>query len=336
MKHFAIVSVLILVMTAVVYFLLANTGILPIAASLQAQTVDRMFHLEFFFMAFFFSVITVIMGYSIIVFRNRKGKEEDGAFIKSNSRLEVFWTVIPLMIVLGLSYLGSFALADTRRPDPQAMIVKVTAGQWFWTYDYPDLGIQSNKLYLPVNKQVLFKMTSKDVIHSFWVPEWRIKQALLPGDNLVKELRMTPDKIGQFTVMCAEMCGGSHAYMTSQVFVVNQADFDRWATEQGKAANADPVTLGQQTATTNGCIGCHSVDGKQGVGPTWKGLYGEDAKLQDGTVVKVDDAYLKTAILEPNAQIAAGFPPNLMPSTYQSSLSDKQVEAIIAYIKSLK
>jgi cytochrome c oxidase subunit II len=336
MKHFTIVSVLVIVMTAVVYLLLTTTGILPIAASLQAQPIDRMFNLEFFFMAFFFSLITVIMVYSIFVFRNRKGDSENGAFIKSNSKLEIFWTVIPLGIVLSLSYLGSIALADTRRPDPQAMIVKVTAGQWFWTYDYPDYGIQTNKLYLPVNKQVLFRMTSKDVIHSFWVPQWRIKQAVLPGDNLVKELRMTPDKEGKFTVMCAEMCGGSHAYMTSDVLVVSQADFTKWVDDQTKAANADPVTLGKQVATTNGCIGCHSIDGKKGVGPTWKSLAGSPVKLADGSTVTADDAYIKSAILDPNAQIVDSFPPNLMPSTYKSSLTDPQVNALIAYIKSLK
>jgi cytochrome c oxidase subunit 2 len=338
MKHFTIAGFLVVVSTLFVNYLLNTIRILPLQASAQAQPIDRLFNLQFMLIAFFFSLIVVFLGYSLVVFRQRsKEGEEEGAYIKGSTGLEVVWTIIPIGIVIYLSYLGSLALAETRRVDPQAIEVKVVAGQWFWRFEYPQYGIVSNALYLPVNRQAHLRLTSLDVIHSFWVPEFRVKQDALPGENLERELRVTPTMIGEFKVRCAELCGTSHAYMESPVVVVSQADFEAWVSEQLAAIGTDPATRGAKWAQTNGCLSCHSVDGSPGVGPTWKGLFGRtDHELADGSVVTVDEAYLRTAIINPNAQVVKGYPANVMPSNYSSLLSEQQINDIIEYIKTLR
>jgi len=335
-KHFVIAGVLVAVSTAVLYLLMTNIGLLPTEASAQAVTIDRLFNAHFFMIALLFSLIVVFLVYSIVVFRSRPGEKQEGAYFKGNNRLEVIWTVVPLGAVIAFSFIGARNLAETRTVDPQALNVKVTAFQWAWSFEYPDYGVTSRELYLPVNRQVLLSMTSRDVIHSFWVPEFRVKQDVLPGENLVKQLRITPIKEGKYQVMCAELCGGSHAYMTAPVNVVSKADFDQWISEQVNATTADPAERGKKWVENNGCTSCHSLDGSKLVGPSWKGLYGEQVELADGTTVTADDAYIHKSILEPNAQITKGFPPNVMPSTYSSLLTDAQINDIIAFIKTVK
>jgi cytochrome c oxidase subunit 2 len=243
---------------------------------------------------------------------------------------------LPLVLVIYLSFVGAQALGEVRREDPQAMQVKVIGFQWSWLFEYPEYGIQSNTLYLPVDKQAQLLLTSRDVIHSFWVPEFRVKQDALPGENLVKELRVTPNLEGDYVVMCAELCGGAHAYMNSPVKVVSQAAFDEWVASQTSAAEADPAARGDRLVRTQGCIGCHSLDGSALPGPTWKGVYGTEVQLTDGTTVTVDDAYLYSSIVDPNAQLHQGYPPGLMPSTYQNTLTEQQITDMIEFIKTVR
>jgi cytochrome c oxidase subunit 2 len=168
------------------------------------------------------------------------------------------------------------------------------------------------------------------------VPEWRVKQDVLPGENLVKELRVTPTQLGNFQVLCAELCGGAHAYMNSPVVVMTQEDFNSWVSKEVSSSMADPVARGEKWAVNNGCMGCHSLDGKDGVGPTWKGLFGSEVEWVDGKKYKVDENYLKSAILRPQLQMRKGYNPNLMPQTYGSLLTSEQIDDLIAYIISLK
>ena len=336
MKHFVIAGLLVIVLTFLVYFGLTNAGLLPVEASAQAATIDKLFDLHYMVIAFLFSLIMVFIVYSLIVFRKKDGDDSEGQYFKSNNSLEIIWTIIPLGIVIYFAYLGSVSLAETRRVDTSAMEINVTGGQWFWRFDYPDYGISSDRMVVPVDHQVLLKMKSLDVIHSFWVPEFRVKQDLLPGDNFERELRVTPSLIGEYKVRCAEMCGTNHAYMEAPVSVVSQADFETWVQEQMTALGSDPVARGQVLAKNNGCLSCHTVDGSPSVGPSWKGLFGEAVTLADGSNVTIDDSYLYDAIMNPNLQIAAGFPPGVMPQNYQASLSDQQVNEIVEYIKSLK
>lgn len=336
MKHFIIVAVLVAISTVLVNLLLQSIGLLPVEASTQAAIIDRLFDTHFLVISFLFSLIVVFLVYSLIVFRRRKGGDQEGKFFKGSTRLEVLWTILPLGTVIYFSYLGSLSLAETRKVDPQALEVKVIGRQWSWTFEYPEFGIVSDTLQLPVNRQVLLKMTSEDVIHSFWVPEFRVKQDLLPGENLVKELRITPTIIGSYKVRCAELCGTLHAYMESPVVVVSDADFQAWVDEEVKLLNADPATRGERVSKQNGCLACHSVDGTRLVGPSWLGLYESQRELADGTTVVADDAYLLNSIIKPNVQVVAGYPPGVMPQSYVDSLSETQLSDIIAFIKTLK
>lgn len=336
MKHFMIAGLLVIFLTFLVYFGLANAGLLPVEASAQAATIDKLFNLHYMVIAFLFSLIMVFIVYSLIVFRKKEGDDSDGQYFKNNNSLEIIWTILPLGVVIYFAYLGSVSLAETRRVDTSAMEIKVTGGQWFWRFDYPEYGITSDKMVVPVDHQVLLKMKSLDVIHSFWVPEFRVKQDLLPGDNFERELRVTPSLIGEYKVRCAEMCGTNHAYMEAPVSVVSQADFETWVQDQMAVLGSDPSARGEIWAKNNGCLSCHSVDGSPSVGPTWKGLFGATVTLADGTNVTIDDAYLHNAIVNPNLQVAAGFSPGVMPQNYQASISDQQVNEIVEYIKSLK
>jgi cytochrome c oxidase subunit 2 len=169
------------------------------------------------------------------------------------------------------------------------------------------------------------------------VPEFRVKQDALPGEDLVRELRVTPTLIGEYKVRCAELCGGSHAYMESPVIVMEQADFDNWVEERAAASLPDnPAERGALWATRYGCVACHTIDGTSVVGPTWQGLFGHEVTLEDGTTVVANADYLRDSILNPNDQIVEGFQPNLMPPIYAEQLTDEQIEDLIAYIESLE
>ncbi|HEX9027956.1 MAG TPA: cytochrome c oxidase subunit II [Anaerolineales bacterium] len=335
MKHFVIAGLLVVVVTALLIFGLGHVRLLPVQASAQAVPIDNLFSLEFKIIAFLFSLIVVFMIYSIVVFRRKRGDLTDAAHIEGNRRLEVLWTIAPLFLVLYLAYLGSQSLAETMRAAPHPLEVKVVAAQWSWRFEYPDTGIISDKLVLPVNKQTLLHLTSLDVIHDFWVPEFRVKQDILPGgDQFIRDLRITPTLVGNYKVRCAQMCGLRHAYMEGPVQVVSQADFDAWVASQ-TATSADPVARGQKAAQQFGCVACHSIDGSKLVGPTWKGLAGSTVTLSDGSTVTADDAYLIESIRQPGAKIVQGFA-DIMPHTIAANMTDAQVQDIIAFIKSLK
>ena len=162
----------------------------------------------------------------------------------------------------------------------------MTAHQWDWSFDYPE-GFTSNELHLPINQQVVLKMQSLDVIHSFWVPEFRLKQDVVPGR--ITDYRITPILLGNYKVRCAELCGASHAYMERPVIVTSQADYDAWVKQQAAAAAAliakGGPEAGKAFVAQNGCGACHSMDGSKLTGPTWRGLFGSQVKLSDGTTV---------------------------------------------------
>jgi cytochrome c oxidase subunit 2 len=216
--------------------------------------------------------------------------------------------------------------------DPSALEVDVTAGQWFWKFEYPEYGISSDKLYLPVDRQVFLNMTSLDVIHSFWVPEFRVKQDLVPGQKT--ELRITPDLAGAYKVRCAELCGTSHAYMEAQVYVVSQGEFNSWIDQQKATVILDPVQKGRQLATQY-CAACHTVDGSSKVGPTWLKLAGSEVSLSDGSDILADTEYLRSSIITPNLHIVEGYNANVMPN-FADLLDQTEVEDLVAYIQSLK
>jgi cytochrome c oxidase subunit 2 len=336
LKHFTIVGILVILLSVIVYVGLAEAKLLPLAAAVQAEPIDQLFKLELTAISFLFSLIVVPLIYSLVVFRRRDGDTGDGQHFEGNTRLEIFWTVIPLVVVLGLAYLGAENLAAVTRVDPEAMEAKVTGFQWAWRFEYPETGVTSDELHLVVDRQVVLRMTSPDVLHSFWVPEFRIKQDLVPG--IETEYRVTPSELGNYKVRCAELCGTSHAYMESSVIVQTQEEFDAWIKERveanaaAEASGIPDASRGQRIYESSGCKACHSIDGNPLVGPTWKGLWGEAVELEDGSMLTADEAYIIESIREPNARIAKGFAPG-MP---QFNLSDRQIADLIEFIKTLK
>jgi cytochrome c oxidase subunit 2 len=189
-------------------------------------------------------------------------------------------------------------------------------------------------LVLPVNQQALLNLTSNDVIHSFWVPEFRVKQDALPGEGMERELRITPTQIGSYKVRCAELCGLEHAYMLADVRVVSLEDYNSWVSEQLAGISDDPVLRGEKWATQFGCIACHSTDGSTRAGPTWLNIYGSEESLSDGSTITVDETYLRESILEPQAKIVQGYENVVMPPTGQN-MSEQQIQDVIEFIKSI-
>jgi cytochrome c oxidase subunit II len=333
MKHFILAAILVAVLTVLVILGLEQIDLLPEQASLQAVSIDWLFGLHFKVIAFLFALIVGFMLYSIVVFRRKEGDTSDGEHIEGNKPLEVIWTVVPLGFVLYFSFLGAQVLGDVERIDPQALEVNAIGSQWAWRFEYPEYGLTSTELILPIDQQVLVTLSSTDVIHSFWVPEFRVKQDALPGSE--REMRITPTEIGDYTVRCAELCGTQHAYMLAPVIVMEAADFENWIAEQTVAIPDDPVERGRLWAEQHACFSCHSTDGSKLVGPTWLNVYDSQEELEDGTIVTVDDDYIVKSIYEPGLQIVAGFPP-AMPAGIADNLSDEQIGEIVEFIKSLK
>lgn len=334
MLHFVIVGILVIVMAALTYFGLNSVGLMPVEASAQSVPIDRLWNWEMMVISFLLALIIVPLVYSLIVFRRKKGDTTDAEHVEGNMKLEVTWTILPLITVLIFAYIGAGNLAQVRSADPNAMIIKVTAQQWAWKFDYPESGVSSDELHVPVGQQVLLQMTSRDVIHSFWVPEFRVKQDVVPGRTT--ELRVTPIRIGDYEVRCAELCGTSHAYMRAKVVIASQTDFDTWMNQQvalAQQAAQTPEGRGQALVAANGCAACHSINGAPGIGPTWFGLAGSQVTLSDGTTVTADDAYLFESIKSPQAKIVAGFEQQQMPNF---GFADDQINDIVAYIKTLK
>jgi len=336
MRHFVIVGILVLVMTVLTVLGLNNAELMPVQASAQATSIDWMWDWEVVVMSFLFALIIVPMAYTMIVFRRRKGDTTDAEHFEGNTKLEIAWTALPFVLVVIFAYMGAYSLGDISRVEPTAMVIKVRAQQFSWTFEYPEYGgIVSEELHLPVDQPVVLKMESRDVIHSFWVPEFRVKQDVVPGR--VIDYRITPTLIGNYKVRCAELCGASHYNMERPVVVSDQVKFDAWVLEQ-QAILADalktPEGQGQLLVVRNGCTGCHTLDGTRGTGPTWFGLYGSRVLLNDGSTVIADDAFIHESIVDPNAKIVAGFPsPSLMP---RYEFTDEEIANIVAYIKTLK
>jgi cytochrome c oxidase subunit 2 len=335
-KHIVIASVLVVAVTALVILGLGALNLVPQLASEEGTFVDQMFQAQIYVISFIFSLIVVFMLYSVVVFRRKPGDATDGPHIKGNTPLEITWTVIPLVVVIGFGIWGAMHLNEITAADPGEMVVRVTGFQFGWTFEYPDYGVTSSELFLPRGRQVKFEITSQDVIHSFWVPEFRVKQDAVPGRWT--ELRVTPTETGDYRIRCAEMCGYAHSAMYAPVVVVETADFEAWvAGQEVEAPPGDEMTLAEKGASlveTTGCLACHSTDGSTLVGPSWLGLYGSQRSLEDGSTVTADEAYIRQSILEPGSQIVAGYP-NVMSPAY-SFLSDEDLDAITEYIKGLR
>jgi cytochrome c oxidase subunit 2 len=351
-RHFIIIIILIAISTLGLRYLFSVILALPLAASAEAGPIDTLFNAHFWMIAFLFSMIMVLMLYSAFVFRRKAGDDTDGPHIHGHTKLEIGWTIVPTFVVIGFGIWGAITLNEITRPKEGEMTINVTGKQWIWSFAYPEQeDIVSGELMLPVDRTIALKMNAEDVIHSFWVPEFRVKQDLVPGRETT--LRITPTETGSFKLRCAEICGLNHTQMEADVVVVSAEEFQAWVEEKTAApafAEMTPEERGAYWASAEGfgCIACHSIDGAPGVGPTWQGLFMRQEQLTDGSTIAADAAYIEQSMLDPNAQIVAGFNPNIMPQNYldQFSAREQEIETaeaidlniaadIIAYIQSL-
>lgn len=229
-RHTLIVTIIVAALSAVLVIFFLNVPVLPVMGTREAISVDNLFVLMFCIASVVFVLALVVLVYSMIVFRAGPGDNQDGPHMRGNNALEVTWSFIPLAIVLGLAVYGANVLNDMNRPVPGELEVRVVSAQWSWSFEYPAQGISTSELRLPVNQAVLLRLNSVDVVHSFFVPEFRVKQDAVPG--IETTLRLNPILTGNYQVLCAELCGLLHAYMTAPVAVVDQAEFDRWVQEQ--------------------------------------------------------------------------------------------------------
>ena len=300
-------------------------------ASNLAEGVDRAF-LFIFIIAFIFIVgITGFMIYTVIHFSRKKGKAPRQ--FSGSIKLEILWTVVPLILVMLMFWIGWKGFAPMRRVPADAMKITAIGRMWEWEFDYGN-GIKSKELVLPVNRPVKLDLVSEDVNHSLFIPAFRVKEDVIPGYN--NYLWFTPNYIGDYEILCTEYCGLLHSAMTSKSRIVDQDEFDRWLEEMKSASNV-PEPEGLVLLRNTGCLACHSLDGSKLVGPSFKGLYGAQRNVISGNTEKsviADDAYIVNSIYNPDAEVVADYPKGLMKS-YQSLLLVSDISIITDYLQTL-
>lgn len=282
---------------------------------------------------FFFLLTQGFLIYFAWRYRRKKNEEErETPYIIGNFMLELLWIVVPSLLVLAIFWYGWTVYKDMRRTPPGATEISVVGKQWFFQFKYPDGRLEVNEVRVPVGKPVKFVMTSTDVIHSFFLPAFRIKEDMVPGRY--SYLWVHPLKEGRYDIYCAEYCGAGHSVMRAVMVVLSEKDYQAWAGKEAAAGAEPPAERGKALVERLGCLACHSVDGSPKPGPTFKGLYGRQVVLADGSSVSADENYIRESIEDPNAKLVKGFPA-IMP-TFKGVAKDEDIAAMIAYLKTLK
>lgn len=306
---------------------------LPAQGSTTAQAVDTVFHVILGVSVFFFVLIVVLMAVFVIRYRRRPGDEAATGPTHSTS-LELLWSGIPVAIVLGIFYLSFMAYMDMKTAPADPYEIQVTGQMWSWQFRYPN-GAVSPELHVPLDRPVLLTMTSQDVVHSLFVPRFRVKMDLVPGRYTQAWFRAVIP--GEHDLYCAEYCGRGHSDMLSKVVVHEAGQFEDWVQKAANIIGTMPDDeAGKQIFNNNGCAQCHAVEpGKMaaGGGPNLVGIFGETHRFRGGTSAVVDENYLRESILEPNAKVREGFQA-VMP-VFKGRLTDDEIRVIIQYIKSL-
>jgi cytochrome c oxidase subunit 2 len=320
---------------------------MPTDASNFAEGIDNLY---FFIVAldlFFFVVVMAAMGWFMWKYR-RQSEDQKTSSITHNGKIEFLWSAIPAVLLVVIFAWGEIDFVKQSAPPPDAIDIRVTGRQWFWTVEYPDYpGVTLTSsveeplvtMIVPKGRPVRLTMTSDDVLHSFYVPAFRLKRDVVPGRYTNFWFEAT--RIGEFNVFCAEYCGDAHAAMTGTVKVLEPEQFEAAIREAGKLeakANEKPEEFGERIYKRRGCNACHSVDGSKGTGPTWQGLIGRSETFTDGSSIQITaeniDNYVKESVLTPQAKVVAGYTGTNMPS-YQGQLNDQHIQALVAYMKKL-
>lgn len=319
---------------------------LPEQASTFAERVDNLHYLVIITTMVAATVIGTTALIFYVMFRRKKPHEYTPR-INPDLKAELVFVGVPTVFFLAFFAIGFRDFVWVQTPPANAMDVYVQGKQWMWKFSYPEGPNGVNVLHVPAHRPVRLLLTSRDVIHSFYVPEFRIKQDAVPGRYTETWFEAT--KVGNYEVLCAEYCGLDHSMMRATVVVHEPQEFDEWMASQRRGRNeqqdSEPVAsqlgdypgnmrvVGQRLAAEAGCFKCHSVDGSPHIGPTFAGMYLRREKLVDGSEVVADEAYMTESMMDPMLKVVAGFAP-AMPS-FLGKLNGAESSAIIEYIKSL-
>ena len=304
--------------------------------AVTTTAVDSTFiYILVFALLLFFAIVFLMLYF---VFRYRRARNPQPTQIEGHTGLEVLWIVLATLLVLTMFIYGVGGFRLMRGAPADSMTVKVDSRQWAWSFEYPN-GLKSADLVVPVGRDLRLQMSSQDVIHSFFIPALRIKQDTVPGMTTYSWFRA--DSPGTYDILCAEYCGERHSAMLAKLIVVPADQFARWYSgeeveEAGLAAPSTQLT-GRDLLQQKGCLGCHSTDGSRLAGPTFKGLFGRiEEVVTKGTrhKVTVDDAYIRTSILTPSADLVAGFRDIMPPG--KPALTDREIEQMVAYLHTLR
>jgi cytochrome c oxidase subunit II len=298
----------------------------PDAASTTAGRVDALY----IFLVLVSAIMTVLIFATLIIFavKFRKRRGQPAEQIEGSTVLEITWSIIPFAVFMSFFVWGAVIFFQERTPPQDATEVYTVAKQWMWKFEHAEGQREINELHVPVGRDVKLIMTSQDVIHSFYVPAFRIKQDVLPGRYTTLWFHAT--KPGTYHLFCAEYCGTEHSGMIGWIVVMEPRDYQAWMT--GGGGNQPLAVTGQKLFSELGCLTCHRSD-TQGRGPNLVGIYNKPVLLEDGRTVTADENYIRESILEPAAKVVRGFKP-VMP-TFQGQISDEQLNALVAYVKSL-
>jgi cytochrome c oxidase subunit II len=302
--------------------------LLPPEASTMAVQVDGLFYALLGLSVFFILLIAGLILYFGVRYREGSNADRSGKS-NGNYKLEATWAAIPFVISLGIFVWAGNLFFQDHTPPPGTIDIYVVGKQWMWKVQHTNGFREINELHVPTGQPVRLIMTSEDVIHSFYVPAFRIKQDVVPGRT--EELWFQPTEPGTYPLYCAEFCGMGHSSMIGQIVVMTQVDYEDWLNLGGVAAQ-EGMTPGEQLFNQFGCVNCHRADGK-GVAPSLVGVYGSEVKLESGGSVVADDAYIRESIRMPLAKVVAGYDP-VMPD-FDGQISDQQLTDLVAYIKSL-
>jgi cytochrome c oxidase subunit II len=299
----------------------------PQQASSLAGRVDALY----FYLITVSVIFTVVIALSILYFAikyRRRSESELPRGVEGSLKLEIAWSVIPLVIALSFFFWGASVFFAINRPPNDALEVSVVGKQWMWKFQHADGQREINELHVPVGRAVKLTMTSEDTIHSFYVPVFRIKRDVLPGR--VSTMWFEATRTGRFHLFCAEYCGTKHSGMIGWIQVMDPVEFQAWLA--GGSGSESLASAGSKLFAQHACNTCHRPD-SLARGPNLEGLFGKTVALQDGRTVTADETYIRESIVMPNAKIVAGFQP-IMP-TFQGLISEEGLLQLVAYVKSL-
>jgi cytochrome c oxidase subunit 2 len=303
-----------------------NLPLWPARASTGAGNVDALYIFLLLLSGFMCLAIFVMIVVFALRYRRQPGRAAEQ--IEGSTALEITWSVVPLGIFMVIFAWGAFIFFQERTPPRDASEVYVVAKQWMWKLEHVEGQREINELHVPVGRDVKLIMTSQDVIHSFYVPAFRIKQDVLPGRYTTAWFRAT--KPGVYHLFCAEYCGSQHSGMIGQVMVMEPAQYQAWLS--GGSTSGSLASNGESIFQQLGCVTCHRSD-TQGRGPNLAGIFGKPVQLEDGRTVVADENYIRESILSPSAKVVKGFKP-IMP-VFQGLVSEEQLTELVAYVKSL-